>query len=132
MIATTKEPRGVLITICNYDLYQNPENYERTNGRTNESTELELRENQSVPSINKNDKNDNNKNNGRFKPPDYKDVEIYCNEKNYSININNFIDFYESKGWMVGKNKMKDWKAAIRNARNWTINKNKKSEIDYL
>ena len=38
-------------------------------------------------------------------------------QNNLEIDVNKFINFYESKGWMVGKNKMKDWKAAVRNWR---------------
>ena len=50
----------------------------------------------------------------KFKKPTYEEVEEYCNERNNNINPQKFIDFYESKGWYVGKNKMKDWKACIR------------------
>lgn len=49
-----------------------------------------------------------------FTPPSLDDVTSYCHERNNNIDPQRFIDFYESKGWMVGKNKMKDWKAAIR------------------
>lgn len=52
----------------------------------------------------------------RFVPPTHQDVSDYCQEKGYTnVDIERFIDFYESKGWMVGKNKMKDWRAAVRN-----------------
>ena len=44
-----------------------------------------------------------------------KEIEEYKIEKGYTIDAERFFDFYESKGWFVGKNKMKDWKAAIRN-----------------
>lgn len=50
----------------------------------------------------------------RFKPPTLEEVSEYCKERNNGINAQSFIDFYESKGWMIGKNKMKDWKACIR------------------
>ena len=50
-----------------------------------------------------------------FQPPSQKEVEQYCLEKSYSIDAESFICFYESKGWMVGKNKMKNWKAALTN-----------------
>ena len=52
--------------------------------------------------------------NKKFKPPTLEEVEEYCNERNNGIDAQRFIDFYESKGWMVGKNKMKDWKASMR------------------
>lgn len=51
----------------------------------------------------------------RFVPPTLENVMGYCQEKGLSIDCQRFIDFYESKGWYVGKNKMKDWKAAVRN-----------------
>lgn len=51
---------------------------------------------------------------GRFAPPTLSDVQAYIEEKGYHIDAESFINFYESKGWMVGKNKMKDWKASVR------------------
>lgn len=50
-----------------------------------------------------------------FAPPTIADVQGYACQMGYTIDANRFCDFYESKGWMVGKNKMKDWKAAVRN-----------------
>ncbi len=49
-----------------------------------------------------------------FSKPTIEEIEQYCKERNNGINANTFYDFYESKDWMVGKNKMKDWKACIR------------------
>lgn len=49
----------------------------------------------------------------RFSPPTLQEVQSYISEKGYSIDAEAFIAFYESKGWMVGKNKMKDWRMAI-------------------
>ena len=54
------------------------------------------------------------KNAQRFIPPTVGEVKKYCEERNNSIDANTFVDFYASKGWYVGKNKMKDWKAAVR------------------
>ena len=56
-----------------------------------------------------------NSNNKRFTPPTIQDVKAYCIQRGNEVDPERFIDFYESKGWMVGKNKMKDWKAAVRN-----------------
>ena len=50
----------------------------------------------------------------RFTPPTVEEVREYVTSNNYNVNADNFVDFYESKGWLVGKNKMKDWKAAVR------------------
>lgn len=49
----------------------------------------------------------------RFRPPTIEEVQSYVQEKGYSVDAEAFIAFYESKGWMVGKNKMKDWRMAI-------------------
>ena len=52
----------------------------------------------------------------RFSPPSYDDIKKYTDEiQATNIDINQFIDFYTSNGWMVGKNKMKDWQATVRN-----------------
>lgn len=51
----------------------------------------------------------------RFAPPTPENVREYCREKGLSVDADRFVDFYESKNWYVGKNKMKDWKAAVRN-----------------
>lgn len=50
----------------------------------------------------------------RFVPPSPDEVKKYCSERNNKVDPEKFRNFYEMKGWMVGKNKMKDWKAAIR------------------
>jgi hypothetical protein len=48
-----------------------------------------------------------------FNKPTILDVENYCKERKNNVDAEAFISFYESKGWMIGKNKMKDWKQAI-------------------
>ena len=53
-------------------------------------------------------------NNKIFKPPTVEDIRAYCTERGNRVDPQSFVDFYESKGWMIGKNKMKDWKAAVR------------------
>ena len=50
----------------------------------------------------------------RFVPPTVDDVKEYCRERNNNVNPDSFVNFYESKGWKVGKEPMKDWKAAVR------------------
>lgn len=60
------------------------------------------------------DKEKDKKESRNFVPPSLSEVKAYCQERNNGINPQHFIDFYASKGWMIGKNKMKDWKAAVR------------------
>lgn len=50
----------------------------------------------------------------KFVKPTIEDIQAYIDERNNGINANAFYDFYESKNWYVGKNKMKDWKACVR------------------
>lgn len=48
-----------------------------------------------------------------FKKPSIEEIELYCKENNKNVDAISFYNFYESKDWMIGKNKMKKWKAAI-------------------
>ncbi len=50
----------------------------------------------------------------RFTPPTIEEVQLYCAERQNNIDAQRFVDFYLAKGWKVGKNLMKDWKAAVR------------------
>ena len=50
----------------------------------------------------------------RFVPPTVDDVKAYITEKGYAFSAERFVAYYESNGWRVGKNPMKDWKAACR------------------
>lgn len=50
----------------------------------------------------------------RFEKPTLSQIEQYCIERNNNVNAEQFYDYYESNGWKVGKNSMKDWKAAVR------------------
>ena len=59
----------------------------------------------------------------RFTPPTSEEVNAYCLESGYRIDAERFIDYYESNGWMVGRHKMKDWKAAVRN---WSMRDDEK------
>ena len=49
-----------------------------------------------------------------FKKPTIEEITEYCAERNNNINPQQFFNFYESKGWKIGKTPMKDWKAAVR------------------
>jgi predicted phage replisome organizer len=69
----------------------------------------------------------------RFVPPSLEEVQAYCSERGNGIDAHAFIDFYASKGWLVGKTKMSDWKAAVRTweSRNRKQSKPTYSTIDY-
>lgn len=61
-----------------------------------------------------------------FVKPTSDDIKEYCDERDNNVDANTFFDFYESKGWLVGKAKMKDWKAAVRN---WERNETKSETV---
>ena len=64
-----------------------------------------------------------------FKKPKLDEVENYCILRKNNIDAEAFIDFYESKNFMIGKNKMKDWKAAVRT---WERREKKKTTMSKL
>ena len=57
----------------------------------------------------------------RFTPPSLTEVEQYCKERGNKVDAQRFVDFYTAKGWKIGKQSMKDWKAAVRT---WERNDN--------
>lgn len=102
-----------IITICNWSKYQNTEqlNEPQVNSKWTASE-------QQVNTINnnKNIKKDNicvTKGSG-FKKPVLDEIASYCLERQNKVNPQVFLDYYTSNGWRVGKNPMKDWRAAIR------------------
>ena len=59
-------------------------------------------------------KTDSNESVKRFQPPTVEEVRSYCTERGNNVDPQTFVDFYEAKGWMVGSNHMKDWRACVR------------------
>lgn len=120
--SSTKAPRYKVA--CAECLYQNypsyyPSYYPSTTQDTTQVTTQDTT--QETTTLNRLNKTRLNKNNiegekaKRFVPPTPEEVNSYCLERKNGIDAQRFVDFYESKGWFVGKNKMKDWKAAVRN-----------------
>ena len=92
--------KGTIIQIVKYEKYQLS---------TNESTNEQPTNNQQV-TTNKKEK----KERSIFIAPSFEDLKSFCLENNLDLNYNDFLNYYDSNGWMVGKNKMKDWKATAR------------------
>lgn len=72
-------------------------------------------------SVSEEEYTEDNHNNGnahagasRFKPPTVEEVAAYCGERKNHVDPQRFVDYYTANGWKVGKNSMKDWKAAVR------------------
>ena len=51
----------------------------------------------------------------KFSPPTLEEVRAYCIERGNNVDPQRFVDYYTANGWKVGRNSMKDWKAAVRN-----------------
>ena len=61
-----------------------------------------------------------------FKKPTLEEIKEYCQERKNTIDAEKFMDYYDSNGWKVGKNSMKDWKACVRT---WEKNAKEKEEL---
>lgn len=101
-------PRYQVITIPNYDSYQGK-------GQAKGRLRAGKRQAEGNNIIMEEEKEFKNTNTKVFVIPTVDEVRSYCDERHNSVDPEHFVDFYQAKGWMVGKNKMKDWKAAIRN-----------------
>lgn len=104
MCSINSTTHGTTITIENYSKWQGGETTDDTTDgqRTVQRTDI-------VKNI-KNIKNIKRV----FTPPSVEDVRAYCSDRGNDIDPETFVDFYQSRGWLIGKNKMKDWKAAVR------------------
>lgn len=112
-VASKGASKGTMITICKYDSYQSSFNTEgQTEGQTrgkrgatnNNNNNNKEKKNKEIDSVKSK----------RFSPPTLLEVEDYCFERKNTVDASKFIDYYTSNGWKVGKNAMKDWRAAVR------------------
>ena len=76
-------------------------------------TDMEYR--QATPTVPQPVPSPKKKSRTRFVPPTLEEVAAYAQERGSSIDVQRFVDYYNSNGWRVGKNPMKDWRAAVRN-----------------
>ena len=123
-----------------YNIYENPQNNHEDEKQEVEKQEVEILgveilgvENRGQ--LNTKEENTKEKNTKdfnysekreRFRKPTLDEVRAYCLERGNNVNAQKFINYYESIGWKVGKNPMKDWKAAVRTWEN--NNKTKPTE----
>lgn len=101
--------------------------------KINTQTTTEQQASNNPTTTNKNDKNERSvcKKTSFFKKPTLEEIQKYCLERGNNVNASRFYDFYESKDWRVGKNKMKNWQAAIRTWEADRANKDSSQESDY-
>lgn len=100
-----------VFTVKNYDAYQNFPSNSPSSSQPVPKLFPTIEEKKEIKNIKKEDPKGSKK---KFTPPTVDEVKAYCRERQNSVDAQSFVDFYESKGWMVGKNHMKDWKAAVR------------------
>lgn len=109
-----------------YNIFEQPQGKQEVEKQGVENQPLEIQPVENPPQLNTKESNtkevrtkeSSTKGYGgkpRFTPPTVEEVKAYCQERGNNIDPEYFVDFYSSKGWMVGKNKMKDWQAAVRN-----------------
>ena len=80
--------------------------------------ESSMQDGTKVPYTNNNEYINNNnslykKGSSRFQKPTIEEIRQYCLGKGYNVDAEQFFNFYESKGWVVGKSPMKNWRAAV-------------------
>jgi hypothetical protein len=112
-VVTRKPDRHFsIVRLCKWETYQHCGLDKRTADRTADRTT-------DGPPVDHQRTENNNGDNGKkvkkkFIVPSLEDVSAYCAERGNRVDPQQFIDYYEAKGWMIGKNKMKSWQAAVR------------------
>lgn len=121
-----------LIHVSNWERYQNIEGLEKVREQnrirakrwydkqkalpdSNVSSNVSLTQsNATDKELDKDREKESDKKSKRFAAPTVEEVRVYCQERGNSVDAQRFVDYYGANGWKVGKNPMKDWKAAVR------------------
>lgn len=129
-------PKFTLFTIEKYEQYQDVPtgtstvNQQATNSQltgNQQATNTNIRKKESK-NVRKEEEKENIKRKS-FVPPTVEEVAAYCRERQNRVDAEYFVDFYTAKGWKVGKEPMKDWKAAVRTWEKNSYNKNSGGEV---
>lgn len=129
MIVIKNETITTRLTVCNYETYQDERNANETRlkrKRNANETETEL-----IKEREEEQQEQEQEKQKRFVKPNRDDVRAYMIELNMSDLSQRFVDYYESNGWRVGRNAMKDWKAAVRTWKQQNNEKTKTTESFY-
>lgn len=114
MITVKSDSKKTVINVVNYSVYQGFDYEKTTQKRQRSDTKTSQKHtNKKVKKV----KNNNKYNNIRAcacMPPTYEQVSRYCEQRKNHIDAKRFVDYYESRDWMMGNAKMKNWKAAVR------------------
>ena len=147
-LSSKKYPRYRVITILKYDEYQSDgrQDVSQMTGKMSPSRQphdklmtsklsgrmspsIEYIEN--IEQIEKIEQIEEKRTASRFTPPTREEIQQFCDESGMQIDVDQFINHYTSNGWMVGKNKMKDWKAAVRNWYHRDLKEQKQEPVRY-
>ena len=107
MLVIKSDTQTTHLTVCNYESYQGERNADETQmkrKRNADETQMNTIE----------ERKKEKKERSIFIEPTYNEILEYCIERKNGVDVNKFLNFYSAKGWMVGKNKMIDWKACVR------------------
>lgn len=96
------------LTVCNYESYQDERNADETRKKLKRNSN----EIQTTPI--KEEKEEQEEKRRVFIKPTTQEVQEYMKEIEYNGDAEHFINYYQSKGWVVGKSKMIDWKSAVQ------------------
>lgn len=131
-----------IIHVSNWERYQNVEGMEKVREQTRQrvaafrerkALECNVTSNVTVTQCNATDKEEEKEiekesdKKKRFAAPTVEEVRAYCQERGNAVDAQRFVDYYGANGWKVGKNPMKDWKAAVRTWENNGYDTPKKS-----
>jgi hypothetical protein len=133
-VTSTTYPKYRIITIVKYDSYQSVGRQNDRQMTGNTAGEWQADDRQMTASIDNIEQIDMSRNieqveresTPHFTPPTIQEIRTFCQENGLFIDVDRFIDYYQSNGWKVGRNKMKDWKATVRN---WARDDQKKKDI---
>jgi hypothetical protein len=120
MIVLVSDNITTHLTVCNYASYQD----ERNASETPMKRKRNAHEIQTTPI--KEEQEQQEQKEGKFIKPTIEDVKTYMKEQGMNDISERWMSHYESNGWLVGKNKMKDWKASVRT---WKLNNLQTEEI---
>jgi hypothetical protein len=120
MIVLVSDNITTHLTVCNYASYQDERNASETPMKRKRNTN----EIQTTPI--KEEQEQQEQKEGKFIKPTIEQIKDYMKELGMNDISERWMSHYESNGWLVGKNKMKDWKASVRT---WKLNNLQTEEI---
>jgi hypothetical protein len=108
MIVLVSDNITTHLTVCNYGSYQDERNASETQMKRRRNAD----EIQMTPI--KEEEEEQEQKESKFKKPTIEEISLYMEEQGMNNIAERFYNHYEAKGWMIGKNKMKDWRASVR------------------